>query len=199
MDKSKIDDYHNDPDFQYGEASVEGMSLWSRIKLLIGLWLAQLFALGGESNWVQYLIYFIGVTVIIYVILKILKIDIRHVFYRPARQSPIKHRVIDDDIHEMNLDELIKQALDDSDYREAIRLVYLAALKELSSRDHLQWKVGKTNHEYMNELMGTTFQKEFDQLSYYFDYSWYGQFSVDQAIYDKVSFEYDNLLLKASK
>jgi hypothetical protein len=199
FDDTKLEEYRLDPEFQYGEVSTVGMSIWDRLKLLVGLWLAQLFAAGGESDWVRILIYLVCTGVVVYVILKLLKVDIKHIFYRPARQVPIQHRQIDDDIHEMDLDNLIKEALNESRYREAIRLVYLSALKELSGRDHLQWKIGKTNHEYMIELIGTPFQKEFDELSYYFDYSWYGQFSVDQSIYKKVSVHYGSLIQKVGK
>ncbi len=199
LDSAKLEEYRGDPDFQYGEVSATGLSFWERLKLLIGLWLAQIFSSDGESNWVRYLVYAICIGTIVYVILKLLKVDVRHVFYRKGRQVPLQHRSIDEDIHEMDLDTLIKEAVNKGEYREAIRLVYLAALKDLSASDHLQWRIGKTNHEYMTELAGTAFQKEFDQLSYYFDYSWYGQFSVDEAIYRQVSSQYRSLTQKTGK
>jgi len=199
FDDSKLEEYRNNPEFQYGEVSTAGMSFWDRMMLLLGLWFAQIFTSGSESSWVKYLVYLSCISIVIYVILKLLKVDIRHVFYRPARQVPLQHRKIEDDIHEMDLDTLINQAISALKYREAIRLVYLAALKELSGRDHLHWRVGKTNHEYMNELIGTPFQKEFDELSYFFDYSWYGLFSVDKAIYEKVYVQYARLIQKSGK
>lgn len=196
FDSTLLDDFRNDSDFQYGEITTTSMSLWDRIKLMIGLWLSRLFSLGGNSIWGKILAYVLCISVIIYTVFKLLKVDIRHVFYRSHKKPPLQYRSIHDDIHVMDFEALIKDAVKNGNYREAVRLIYLAALKQLTDHDHLQWKVGKTNHEYMDELSSTIFQKDFDQLSYYFEYSWYGQFTVDQSLYTEVSEKYQSLTQK---
>lgn len=193
FNNTQLEAFKADKDFQYKELSQAGLSWWDRFKLMIGLWLSQLFSAGGGSPFLKILIYTLCALAVIYVVLKLLKIDIRHIFYRSARKSRLQYHSIDDDIHAMDFDTLIKQAVSNNNFREAVRLIYLAALKQLSDHDHLHWKIGKTNHEYMDELSGTAFKEEFDQLSYYFEYSWYGQFTVSRTLYADVSKKYQSL------
>lgn len=108
-----------------------------------------------------------------------------------ARQSSVLE--IDDipemktgDIREMKFDDLIGKALDNGQYRIAVRLLYLETLKMLTNRGFIDWKPHKTNQEYQYEMMRTSLGSHFDRLTLSYEYIWYGNFPIDQEGYDYV-------------
>jgi hypothetical protein len=55
------------------------------------------------------------------------------------------------------------------------------------------WEQGKTNHEYVNELRVPELKEPFSQLSYYFDYAWYGNFDVNRDLFERVNNIFNHL------
>jgi len=76
---------------------------------------------------------------------------------------------------EMPLDELLAQAMDQKDYRMAIRLLYLNSLKLLMEKGFIQPSPEKTNLEYASELEGNVYQEEFLSTTKIFENIWYGE------------------------
>ena len=85
----------------------------------------------------------------------------------------------DEDIHEINLENLLKEALDNQNYRLAIRYYYLISLKKLSDKKLIDYHKDKTNSEYLFEIENQMVRKDFSYLSYIFTYVWYGEFDID--------------------
>ncbi len=91
-----------------------------------------------------------------------------------------------ENIHEINFDNAINDALDVSDYRLAIRLQYLKTLKMLSLGELINWKPNRTNYSYVSELERYPYQADFAQITSYFEFTWYGDFKVDEAGYKEM-------------
>ena len=83
-----------------------------------------------------------------------------------------------DDIFEMNFEKEIQKAIDAKNYRLAVRLMYLRTLRDLSDRNLISYTHEKTNHDYLLQLAGTLYYKNFFRLTRSFDYTWYGQFEI---------------------
>ena len=120
----------------------------------------------------------------------ILKVNAYRIFYGDAA-LPISHQAIDENIHEMDFDRLIHDALAKQDYRLGVRLLFLFALKMLSDKNHIHWMQGKTNHDYLNELSAGDVKKGFSELNYFFEYAWYGNFLVTDGMYARVKQTFD--------
>lgn len=82
---------------------------------------------------------------------------------------------IEENIHETDLEQFIRQALEKEDYGLAIRLYYLAILKELSLKKAIKWKKDKTNRDYQRELRGTKLADAFGEVTFIFERAWYGR------------------------
>jgi len=54
----------------------------------------------------------------------------------------------------------------------------------VSSRNASQ--AGKTNHDYVNELKTGELKTGLTELSFYFDYAWYGNFTINETQFQKV-------------
>src|SRR5690606_29549709 len=102
-----------------------------------------------------------------------------------ARKNIEVQDITEEDINQMDFRELINTKKNEGDYRLAIRYYYLWLLKTLANREIIAWHSDKTNSDYLYEIKDNTLRKEFEYLSYVYDYSWYGEFTVDDAGYAK--------------
>jgi len=90
-----------------------------------------------------------------------------------------KLELIDEEIiQNSNLEELLSAAIQQKDFRLAIRYQYLITLKTLSVNNFISLDKDKTNSDYLSEIQTKKHQKEFSYLAYIYDYVWYGQFSI---------------------
>lgn len=85
-----------------------------------------------------------------------------------------------------DIQQLIKEALAEKNYRLAVRYYYLFILKLLSEREMIAWQRQKTNDDYSNELSGSPLKQQFNRATLLYDYIWYGEFQIDQDRYSKV-------------
>lgn len=193
FDQQAVDEYKANKEFDYGTQPKADLTLWQRFKIWLSEVLRGIFYFGTETPIGKVIVYIIIGAVLVYTIMKILKIDTSGMFLPgPKQSSLLDHGLHHENIHEMDFEALITEAIQNKDYKSAIRLNYLWALKKLSDRDLVHWVPGKTNHEYVSELTGTAAREGFNDLSYYFDYAWYGDFSVDENLYKKVSTIFSN-------
>lgn len=133
---------------------------------------------------------------VIFVILKtVLGIDSR--FWRKTTktaQLSTKLTYEDEDIHELNLDGLLKGALQDKDYRLAIRYYYLSILKKLTHKEIIDYHKDKTNDEYLFEIDNKEVRTQFSYLSYVYSYVWYGEFPLDESSFKIAQNKYQSFL-----
>lgn len=93
--------------------------------------------------------------------------------------------VTENDIKQMDFPALINATREAGDYRAAVRYHYLWLLREMADREMIQWHTDKTNSDYLRELKDEALKREFEFLSYIYDYSWYGEFELDQTGYER--------------
>ena len=68
-------------------------------------------------------------------------------------------------------------------YNEAVRLLFLITLNEMSVKRLLHFSADKTNRDYLMELQDPIINKEFAALVKTFEYSWYGKFNISEERY----------------
>jgi hypothetical protein len=122
----------------------------------------------------------------------LLKVNAFKVFYSGADQGKQGYKVFDENIHEMDFDTLIKEAVDKNDFRIATRLIFLHSLKLLSDKHLIDFNPGKTNHDYVEEVKSQELKTGLNELSFYFDYAWYGNFSITQTQFQSIQNTFKN-------
>ncbi|WP_333818920.1 DUF4129 domain-containing protein [Ohtaekwangia sp.] len=192
VDEGKIEEMRQDPEMDYGTDSPAIVSLWDRIKMWLIAALSWLFYMGQSTDWGNVIVGILVVSVLIYVILRLLKIDALKIFYAKADKTAMVHEVIEENIHEMDFEKLIQEALLRKEYRLAIRLIFLHGLKLLADHHHITWEPGKTNHDYLNELTAKELKSGFHELNFYFEYAWYGNFVITDELYGRVNNIFNN-------
>lgn len=89
-------------------------------------------------------------------------------------------------LFDRSYDTMLSEALDKRHYKDAVRILYIMALKDLSEKEMIVWKPDKTNHDYLAELADHPSRKSFDQLTTFYEYIEYGDFQIQEAGYEKV-------------
>ncbi len=85
-----------------------------------------------------------------------------------------------------DFDSLINQAIQNNNYRQAVRYQYLKILYRLADRNFIELSPGKTNYQYVREISNTNFQNDFASLTLSYEYVWYGEFNIDKYNYQKL-------------
>ncbi len=186
FDADKILELKSDPTLKFKEAPTIAESLWDRFKKWLGQLIEALFENAVATNWGRILTYVVGIVIAVVLIMMILKVNAFKVFYSAQRANTFNHAILNENIHEMDFDTLIQEARARHDYRLGVRLVFLYALKTLSDNNLIHWDQGKTNHDYLDELTAAELKTGFNELNYYFEYAWYGNFNINQDMFSKV-------------
>jgi hypothetical protein len=192
FDSETLKDLKADPSLQYKEVPTVAESLWDHFKLWISQLIQAIFENAVNTNWGRVFAYIVGIVVVAVLIMMLLKVNALKVFYSAQGAGTFKHTVLDENIHEMDFDKLIQEAMANHDYRMGIRLVFLYSLKMLSDKNLIHWDQGKTNHDYIKELKAADLKTGFNELNYYFEYAWYGNFKINREIFSKVQVIFDD-------
>jgi hypothetical protein len=187
----KLAPYLADESLQYDRMRPpETMSAWERFKL----WLAEkvlrfLFRKETQVYW-KWGIYTVCAIIICYVILKLTRTNLRSLFGGTSQKSVPGYEVSDENIHELDFEQLIEEAIARQHYSRAVRLFYLKSLKQLTDRQLIDWRINKTNQDYLSELRKNQvvphIEPTFRQLTFLFEYICYGDFRVERADFEEV-------------
>lgn len=183
----KIADLKKDPSFDYLK-TVENDSWWTRAKRWINTRYQQF------TNWLfgdykayefvavllkilPYLILagFIGLMTWLFIRL----IPVRSLF--EEQETPQVFLNDEENIvRSENIGELIEDAINDGDYRLAVRYYYLQLLRQLNQKKLINYEFQKTNSEYLNEIKADRLRGQLKKVMRIYDFIWYGSFSLSE-------------------
>tara|TARA_B100001146_G_C16200619_1_gene444322 strand:+ start:4191 stop:4955 length:765 start_codon:yes stop_codon:yes gene_type:complete len=191
LDRDMLERYKGDTDYQYIEITAED-NWWTRFKRWVSRWWNQFlrWLFGGEVSgfWavlVRALPYLIIAGIVIFVIWLFYKLNPGTKFFTPKEKPEVFFTEEEEIIRSKDIKKLIAQALEQKDYRGAVRYYYLFILKELSERELIDYEFDKTNADYLQELIATQLKQGFQRVTKLYDYIWYGNFSVTESDYRK--------------
>lgn len=97
-------------------------------------------------------------------------------------KNKLPYEIEEDTIYGVDFPGGIADALSRSDYREAVRLLYLQTLKRLSDEKRIDWQPYKTPTQYINEVRIPVFR----QLTNHFLRVRYGNFEATRELFDSM-------------
>lgn len=175
---------YTDEDFVY-ERKAAGLSQWDRFMEWLSRLLKDIFTFSresGTSKVIVVLIRVIAIAIILFVVYLIVQAILNKegmwIFGRQRKKIQVED-ITAENIHEMDFNQLVNETKDTGNYRLAVRYYYLWVLKKLSLREIIDWDWDKTNSDYLYEIKDSGLKKDFEYLSYLYDYSWYGEFPLD--------------------
>lgn len=194
--KDNFQSKYKGPEFDYSTTKPRE-SFWEKLKRKITRILDRIFGDTGVEKsvgltWI--IVRLFGILLVgflLYVIVKYIMTKNGSFFFgNKNKKVNINDEELHENIHEINFAESIAKFEREGDYRSAIRYHFLFILKKLSDRKLINWNPEKTNKDYVAELKAPLLKGEFYNLSYIFEYVWYGEFNVDEQDYQKFKDQY---------
>ncbi|MDT8415846.1 MAG: DUF4129 domain-containing protein [Flavobacteriaceae bacterium] len=102
------------------------------------------------------------------------------------RQS---HASLHDDEHliqNADLNTLIQQAIQEQNFRLALRYSYLNTIKTLSEKGLIDRQPHKTNSDYIKELKSASLADGFSSITRWYNFVWYGQFDISETQFSEL-------------
>lgn len=196
--EQSVEEFKNNRHFQYDQKIRSQNTWWDRLKYKFWQWFFKLFSNNGVYPYIRYLIIIIAA---IFIVVKLMQTNLRSVFYRPKKRLKIEHKELIEDITKIDLNKLRTDAEKKGNFRLAIRYNFLATLKILKDLQMIDWKIDKTNRDYVVELCkemlkNTEIKEKFEELSSVFEHVWYGNFEVSEAEYQNYKTKFNDFQKK---
>lgn len=187
-DESKIEKFRNDPRFNYAveRQKQAKISWWDKLKYDISEFIGNLFSKVASSGALSFVVITICILLVCLLVMKLIGVDYRAVLGKKKLDTS-EIDIYTENVHEMNFDALISNALKNKDYRLAIRFIYLKNLKLLSDKEIITWNANKTNYSYQYEIRNSSLRSKFLETTLIFDYVWYGEFPVEEERFSEIS------------
>ncbi len=96
------------------------------------------------------------------------------------------YHVEEDTIYGIDFEKEISAAMLRNEYREAVRLLYLQTLKQLSDAEKIDWQPYKTPTEYTYELKANALRTPFRELTNRFLRVRYGNFEATEVLFHEM-------------
>ena len=193
--KYKDEAYNYQPKLEKKE-----LTAWENFKKKIRDFFSRLFSFSNNgkvfSNF-EIIMKILGFAIIGFVIFMIVKLILNKEggLFFARNTKKIKVGTMDEEnIHSINFKDVIANAKSKNEFRIATRYYYLWLLKSLSDRTIIDWDIEKTNTDYLTEIKNSGLKKEFEFLSYIYDYCWYGEFELTHEDFEKVENHFINAI-----
>ncbi|SDS88096.1 DUF4129 domain-containing protein [Winogradskyella sediminis] len=201
-----LEPYKTDDNFNYLEVEPEENILEKIYKWLQNLlrkfWEA-IFGVGTASGFlfvVFKILPYVLLAVLLFLLIKFfLKVNSNNLISKTKEQGSILFSEEEQIIKNEDIPALIHNAIQQQNYRLAIRYYYLLSLKYLTETDRISWQPQKTNEDYIKEISKAHLKADFKNITKIYDYVWYGEFTIDAVKFEalKLPFEHlNNTLIK---
>jgi hypothetical protein len=188
-----LDKYKNDPAFNYEGGPKETDDWITKIRNWINQQLNILRYSKAYSTLLDYLYYGIMIIALILILRGLIKADRRGLLFGKVNSNEIKMIESDEDISQLNFDELISSAVENKQYKLAIRYLFLKSLKLLSEKGLIELRNNKTNYQYVSEIKNNQIADVFRNATSSFEWIWYGDFPVNESILKSSQNEFNKL------
>ncbi|SEA05791.1 DUF4129 domain-containing protein [Bizionia paragorgiae] len=198
--ESDLETYKNDKNFDYTEVDTSDnwfvkLKRWFRNLLFkVMEYLFGNVAASGIVKFIFQVVPYIILAILVFLLIKFfLKVNARNIIQ--GKQNKPEFEFTDEEhiIKNEDINALITRAIEQNNYRLAIRYYYLLALKELTDHNVIKWEQDKTNADYINEIENKTLQTNFKQATKIYDYVWYGEFTVDAIKFESLKKPFNQL------
>ena len=175
---NRLHDLQTDRNYQYGTDAPPPDNPVARFFNWLFRKFADLLRSKAYQNVGQYVLLAAIVALVIYLLMKAEVLGF--LFPKKAQSSGLDYENLAENIHEIDFDAAIEEALTNRNFRLSVRLLYLQTLKRLTDANRIDYKPEKTNRQYVYELTKSPLQPDFELLTRQFEFVWYGDFPVDE-------------------
>jgi hypothetical protein len=196
FDQSALSEYRAQKEFRYTDTVSLKASLWNRFWMWFWQQFGNLFFNSTSGTIFKYLGITVGICVVLFVIVKLSGMDLMQIITGKSPGVDVPYSETLENIHEIDFDQNIEDAVNSKNYRLAVRLLYLKSLKRLSDSGMIDWQINKTNSVYVNELNHPAKKTVFLKLTHQFEYIWYGEYFLERPGYQHIESSFKEFMKK---
>ena len=186
-DAAVLASWQSNPDYDYNaELSIDSVNSGRDFWYWIGRLLNKLFDpfLNSETSSYLWMVVFL---VVLGVILWFLFIGRDRLFVKSKANTTSQEE--EDTIYGVDFDKGIAKAFKAENYYEAIRLIYLHAMKRMNDAEIIRWEIYKTPSQYLYEVRQTELLGALRKLTNQFLRIRYGKYPPTSSIADEMLVE----------
>jgi hypothetical protein len=195
-----LESYKADDDFNYVEVKAEENFLDKALRwlqnILTKFWEA-IFGTGTATGFLWFIFrvlpYLLLGFLVFLLIRFFLKVNANNLRTKAKEEGSVLFTEEEQIIKNEDIPALIKEAINQKNYRLAIRYYYLLSLKHLTESDRISWEAQKTNEDYIKEIEKDHLKVGFKNITRIYDYVWYGEFNVDALKFEALKSPFEEL------
>ncbi len=210
FDKDLIENYKSKPQFDYSEQIIEYQKSWADkfidwLTRTLGKFFEMLVGVENAEGIMRFLLqafpYIVGV-LFLYLIIKFFVDRNTTDFISTVKNRRFRSNSEEEElIRNKDLNVLLKEAIAENNFRDAVRYYYLLALKNLDEAQIILWEQQKTNEDFIMEISSGELKDSFAENTRLYDFVWYGDFGLTQEefVQAEIDFKATNDLIKNKK
>ena len=179
LDSAQIAVWQADSRFDYDREIVGGSeNVLQWLMRRVAEWLEDRLGVMIESDVAYYTLLVLGGLTIGFIAFLVWRRR-RAPFLRSDKANALDYGLEEDTIYGVDFTAALADAEQRRDWRQAVRLLYLQTLKQLSDAGRIDWQPSKTPAQYVREVGETSFT----ELSHHFVRIRYGNFEATEAVF----------------
>lgn len=200
FNRDKLSELKQQPAFDYSEVQPQE-TWWTTLKRYLGLkWDQLMERLFGDFQAQGLLLYFLEILpyliiggVLIFAVWLFNRLNPAGAILEEPRQNNVFFSEEEEIVQSRDISSLVASALEEGNFRLAIRYQYLMMLRELDQKGFIAYESAKTNADYLREIRQKSFQDQFKHLTWIYDFTWYGSFAAGREDYRKAEREFSKM------
>ena len=128
---------------------------------------------------------------LVFILYRIIVVNNLYIFHSSKKMDTSSDGP-DEDLDQNKIDEKIRNAILQGNYREAVRYHYIKTLQVLGEKGWIQLHAQATNYEYVLQMNKHSFADKFYYLTNAFEYVWYGEFNLSENQFALVQTAFQN-------
>ncbi|QNL50662.1 DUF4129 domain-containing protein [Olivibacter sp. SDN3] len=180
----KLAAYKKDQAFDYAEEIVP-ITWWQKLKHWFYNLLQKTFVNQRSFTAIKWLLVILGAAALVFLVYKLSGMQLMGIFGKKSGTQTTT-APLEENIHAINFEEQVQQAILQQNFRLAVRLLYLRSLKKLTDKHLIDWRPGKTNQAYIAEIDAKPTKTAFIGLTNQFEYVWYGDFQIQSQHFNQI-------------
>lgn len=185
FDKAKLDAYLQDPDLDYDRVIHHDNLWWYRFTRWLSHQLDKLFGTRGGRAIFNNLHWIVLGMAVFFVAWYFRRNLFGGVFAGAAKHTRMVTE-IEENIEELDLDALLRDAENAKKWKLALRYQWLKVLRRLVDEGLINWQPRFTDADYLAQLKEPAMRASFSELSFLFKWVWYGDAPMDEVRYHRL-------------
>lgn len=177
FNNNELQEFKKDKEFYYDSLNNLSRGLWERFWDWVWWRFNEIMRTKNGRTTVWTILIGLGIAAIVFFVIKVMGMSGGGLFARDGRNG-LLYTTDTEDINRISFDDAIKEAIENRNFRMAVRLLYLQSLKHLADKGYIHWQLNKSNNDYITEVANQPWQLLFKKLTHSFEYTWYGEMNL---------------------